>query len=183
MLLKKTNIEGCFIIELNQFTDDRGWFSRLFCKDSLAELGIDFEIKQINQSFNAKKHTFRGLHMQQPPFSEGKIVRCIAGSVQDVVLDLRKDSETFLQTQDFLLSATKHECLYIPKGLAHGFLTLEDASALSYFHDTNYEPGSEFCVRYNDPLIQLELKENIEHISQKDTAYALLPTDFKGFEL
>jgi dTDP-4-dehydrorhamnose 3,5-epimerase len=183
MLLKETEIEGCFLVELNKFTDDRGWFSRLFCKDSLAKLGLDFEIKQVNHSFNTNKYTFRGLHMQKPPFSEGKIVRCVSGSVQDVVLDLRENSKTFLKSTQFLLSATKHEFLFIPKGLAHGFLTLEDASSLSYFHDTNYEPGSEFCVRYNDPKIDLKLVHNIEQISQKDLEYPSLTNDFKGFQL
>jgi dTDP-4-dehydrorhamnose 3,5-epimerase len=183
MLLKETEIEGCYLIELNTFTDDRGWFSRLFCKDSLEKAGLNFEIKQVNQSFNAKKYTFRGMHMQKPLFTEGKIVRCISGAVQDVVLDLRKDSNTFLKSTSFLLSEEKNECLYIPKGLAHGFLTLKDASALSYFHDTNYEPGSEFCVRHNDPMIQLELLHDIKHISEKDLGYPLLTNEFKGFEL
>jgi dTDP-4-dehydrorhamnose 3,5-epimerase len=183
MLLKETEIEGCYLIELNTFTDDRGWFSRLFCKDSLAKLGLEFEIKQINQSFNAKKHTFRGMHMQKPPFTEGKIVRCISGEVQDIVLDLRKNSNTFLKSTSFLLSEEKNECLFIPKGLAHGFLTLKDESSLTYFHDTNYEPGSEFCVRYNDPRIRLNLLHDIKLISEKDLGYPLLTNEFKGFEL
>lgn len=183
MQLRKTAIEGCFIIELSKISDERGSFSRLFCRDSLASLGIDFNIQQINQSINSQKHTFRGMHMQQPPYSEGKIVRCVNGAVQDFMLDLRKGSQTFLKSQHLLLSEEKHEILYIPKGIAHGFLTLNDTTILSYFHDTNYTPGAEFCVRFNDPLIHLELLNPIEHISQKDTTYPLLTNDFKGFEL
>ncbi len=183
MRLKETDIEGCFLVESTAFSDERGWFSRLFCQDTLRKEGIDFEIKQINQSFNAKQFTFRGMHMQMPPYSETKIVRCISGSVQDFVLDLRKNSNTFLKSIQFNLTAEKHEFLIIPKGLAHGFLTLEDATSLTYFHDTNYTPGSEFCVRFDDPLIQLNCTSPIEHISQKDTEYPLLTHDFKGFEL
>lgn len=178
----KTEIEDCYLIELSPFNDERGWFSRLFCQDTLMQMGIDFQIKQMNQSFNVHPFTFRGMHMQRPPFSEGKIVHCVKGAVQDFVLDMREDSETFLKSLSFHLNENDFKALYIPKGLAHGFLTLEENSSLTYLHDTNYTPEAEFGVRFDDPQINLIIEQDIRHISEKDLSYSLLK-DFKGFKL
>ena len=104
MKFTKTDIPGCFLIELSAFRDERGWFSRLFCQDTFLKEGIDFQVRQINQSMNKERHTFRGMHMQRPPFSEGKIVRCVSGAVQDFVLDLRLGSPTLLKTSSVISS-------------------------------------------------------------------------------
>lgn len=182
MKFTKTDIPGCFLIELSAFRDERGWFSRLFCQDTFLKEGIDFQVRQINQSMNKERHTFRGMHMQRPPFSEGKIVRCVSGAVQDFVLDLRLGSPTLLKTSSFHLSENDEKLLYIPKGVAHGFLTLEESSSLTYLHDTNYAPEAEFGVRFDDPAIDLILPYAIRNISEKDVSYPLL-SDFKGFKI
>lgn len=182
MKFTETDIAGCFLIELSSFKDDRGWFSRLFCQDTFLKEGIHFQVRQMNQSMNKEPFTFRGMHMQRPPFSEGKIIRCVAGAVQDFVLDLRAESATFLKTKSFHLEENDGKLLYIPKGLAHGFLTLKEYSSLTYLHDTDYTPEAEFGVRFNDPAIDLVLPHPIRSISEKDVSYPLL-TDFKGFKL
>lgn len=138
MIFTETLLKGSYIIELSAFTDDRGWFARTYCKNEFAAIGHTAEWVQMNHSFTKDKGAIRGMHYQLPPFSEIKMVRCIAGAVYDVIVDLRKDSPTFLQWYGTELSAANKKMLYIPEGFAHGFQTLQNDCELIYHHSQFY---------------------------------------------
>lgn len=143
-------------------------------------MGLDKEFVQINQSINHKIGTFRGLHFQRPPYGDTKLIRCISGKVYDVLVDVRKDSETFLKYVGLELSEENKKMLFVPEGFAHGFITLEDNSQLIYHHTTIYKPGFEDGVNYNDPKLELKLPIDIRVISQKDSNIPLIDNQFKG---
>jgi dTDP-4-dehydrorhamnose 3,5-epimerase len=178
----KTDLEGLLIIEPNPFEDKRGWFMRTFSEDIFQSQIHDFSSKwlQMNHSFTKKKHTWRGFHFQLPPFQETKLVRCVRGEVVDIVIDIRKGSQTFLKTYKIELSAVNKKMLYIPKGFAHGFLTLKNNTELIYLHDQYYNSDSECGIRINDPLIKLDLEFSPKHISTRDLNHELLFNKFKG---
>jgi dTDP-4-dehydrorhamnose 3,5-epimerase len=156
---------------------------RTYCEELFKKNIPNFDSKwvQMNHSFNAEKATWRGLHFQKPPFQETKLVRCIAGSIIDYVLDLRNDSPTFLKSYQIELSATNKKMLYIPKGFAHGFLTLENNTEILYLHDENYTPTHEDGIRHNDSFINLDFPIAILHISERDQNHRLLTKEFKGY--
>jgi dTDP-4-dehydrorhamnose 3,5-epimerase len=169
-----TKIEDVFIIEPEKKGDDRGWFMRTFDLDLFKENIPSFDCNwvQINQSYNKNKYTWRGFHYQMYPFEETKIVRCISGSVLDCVLDLREYSKTYLQTLQIELSSFNNTMLYIPKGCAHGYLTLEDNCELIYFHDEYYNPAFESGVKFDDKKISFTLPFTPKIISDKDCNYS-----------
>lgn len=138
---------------------------------------------QINHSFNAKKGTFRGMHFQNQPNAEGKLIRCISGGVVDFVVDLRKGSVTFLRWIKVELNSKNRQMIFIPKGCAHGFQTLEDDTELVYHHTVSYRKESDSGVRFDDPLINIKLPLEISMISEKDKSHVLLDVNFKGIEL
>jgi dTDP-4-dehydrorhamnose 3,5-epimerase len=182
MKFVKTNFEGLYIIEPNLLRDERGWFMRTFDALLFNEVipNLNKEWKQVNHSHNSKKGTFRGLHYQNPPFQETKLIRCISGSVIDFALDLRKNSNTFLKIFKIELSAENNKMLLLPRGFAHGFFTLQDNSDLLYFHDEFYNPECEAGIYFLDPLIidQIDIIPLI--ISKKDLNYKKLNKEFKG---
>ena len=180
MIFTPTQLEKVFLIDLQQVGDSRGWFSRTYCKNEFAAIGHDKEWVQLNHSFTAKKGTIRGMHFQVPPFSEIKMVRCIAGAVLDVVIDLRKESPTFLQWIGAELSAANKRMIYIPEGFAHGFQCLEENCELLYHHSAFYTPGAEGGIRYNDPLIGIEWPLELADISERDKNHPFLNENFKG---
>jgi len=180
MKFSETKLKGLYMIEPEPFRDDRGLFFRSFCKKEFFEVGLEKEFVQINQSINLKKYTFRGLHYQVKPFQDSKLIRCINGKVLDIIVDVRKKSETFLNTFTIELSSKNKRMLYVPEGFAHGFLTLEDNSQLIYHHTSYYQPGFEGEINYNDPKIQLDLPHSIDVISKKDVEISLLNDKFKG---
>ena len=165
--------EGVYIIEPVLFEDERGWFARTFCKNEFAEIGHTKEWVQINHSFTNKKGAIRGMHYQLPPFSEIKLVRCISGAVFDVVIDLRRDSATYLQWLGLELSAKNKKMVYIPEGFAHGFQTLSDDVELIYHHSQFYAPGVEGGIRYDDPKINIEWPVEVTVVSGRDKEHAL----------
>ena len=134
----------------------------------------------MNHASNYKAGTLRGMHAQKNPFQEVKLVRCIKGAVWDVVIDLRQNSNTFLQYYATELSEQNARSILIPKGFAHGYLTLKDHCDLIYHHTSSYTPGYEFCVRYDDPFINIEWPEKVKIISQKDLSYINIDQTFKG---
>ncbi|MFT4152587.1 dTDP-4-dehydrorhamnose 3,5-epimerase [Parafilimonas sp.] len=180
MIFFETILQGNYIIELEPFTDERGWFARYFCKDEFKQIGHTKEWLQMNHSFTNKKGSLRGMHYQLPPFSEIKMVRCIAGIVFDVVVDLRKKSPTFLQWFGTELSASNKKMMYIPEGFAHGFQCLSDGCELLYHHTEYYKPNVEGGIKYDDTGINIQWPLAVTIISERDKSHPYLDKNFKG---
>ncbi len=179
----KTKLKGLFVIEPELREDNRGNFHRVFCQDELKQIGYNKSIVQINQTFNKKKGTIRGMHFQYPPMAEIKMVRCIAGSIFDVVIDLRANSSTYLQWHSEILSAENNKMVYIPEGFAHGFQTLEDKSGIVYLHTEFYSSELESAVRYNDPIFNILWPLELTEISKRDKDHPLIDGNFKRISL
>lgn len=180
MIFTETILKGSYVIELNAFTDERGWFARTYCKKEFSTIGHHEEWVQMNHSFTKNKGTVRGMHFQLPPFSEIKLVRCIAGAVYDVIIDVRKNSATFLQSFGVELSAHNKKMIYIPAGFAHGFQTLSNDCELIYHHSQFYTSGAEDGIRYNDPKLNINWPLAVNNISERDNRHGLLDVNFKG---
>ena len=169
MKIDKTNIEGAYIIQNNYIEDERGYFLRLFCNDELKKAGIDFEVKQSNMSYSAKKGTLRGMHYQAEPYGEIKVVRCIKGAVFDAIADIRKDSPTYGKHFTVELSEENGKMIYIPPYVAHGFQTLEDDSMVSYFLSSAFMPDAYGYLRWDDKLFNIKWPKCKNRImSEKD---------------
>lgn len=180
MQITATDLQDCYIIEADKFGDERGYFSPYFIKNNLKSIDIDFHVVQCNRSMSSKG-VVRGLHFQKQPYTQAKIVEVIAGAALDIVLDLRKDSPTYMEHRAFLLTAADSQLLYVPKGFAHGFLALEDNTVFQYLIDNDYRPEAEDGVLLDDPCLGIdwtELKKcyNIDEYitSDKDRKYILL---------
>jgi len=180
MIFTQTSLKGAYMIEPEPFADERGWFARTYCKKEFAQIGHEAEWVQLNHSFTKQKGTIRGMHYQLPPFSEIKLVRCIAGEVFDVIIDLRRDSPTFLQWFGTELSAANKKMMYIPEGFAHGFQTLSDDAELIYHHSQFYAPGVEGGIRFDDPKLNIEWPLPVATMSERDKGHAVLDDDFEG---
>lgn len=178
--IEKTPFDKLYIINEDIHSDMRGSFSKIFSFDMYQEILYQEQIKQINYSRNTTKGTFRGFHFQYPPFNETKVVKCIKGKVLDMVIDIRKNSKTFLKLFSIELSQNDHKMLLIPNGFAHGFLTLEDNSELLYLHTQEYVPNSEGGINLLDPKLKVELPIEIRVISDKDKNYDFIKQDFLG---
>lgn len=177
MNIEKTNIEGAYIIQNNYIKDERGYFLRLFCNDELKKKGLDFEVKQSNMSYSAKKGTLRGMHYQMPPYAEIKVFRCIKGAVFDAIADIRKDSPTYGKHFTVELSEENGKMIYIPPYVAHGIQTLEDDSMVVYFVSELYVPNSLAYLRWDDKFFNIKWPKCENRImSEKDRN---IP-DFKG---
>lgn len=183
MLIEDTRINGVKIIKMQPICDERGYFVREFCQKELVEIKAEIIIEQINHSMTQKKGSVRGLHFQYPPHAELKIVRCIKGSIFDVAVDLRKNSPTYLQLHEEILSADNMKALIVPEGCAHGFQTLEDNVELLYFHTESYCKEAEGTVRYDDPTLGIKWPLAVENISEKDVCGSLIGKDFKEMEI
>lgn len=152
----ETGIEGVKILVPKIFGDKRGWFYEVYNKETFKELGLDYDFIQDNESFNLQKGTLRGLHFQRGEASQAKLVRCIKGIVMDVAVDLRKSSPTFGKWTKAILSAeTKHQLL-IPRGFAHGYVTMTPGAQFAYKVDNKYSPKDERFLRWNDPDIGID---------------------------
>ncbi len=174
MIFQKTKIKDVYIIEPELKTDERGYFGRFFCKKELAEIGVNFDIVQINRSLNKKKGTLRGIHFQKHPKSEDKIVQCISGAIYDVAVDLRRDSETYGQWASVELTQDNKKMFLIPKGCAHGFQSLEENSEILYFISEFYSPEYESGVRYNDSLLNIKWPIKNPIILERDKNWPLI---------
>jgi dTDP-4-dehydrorhamnose 3,5-epimerase len=180
MRFTPTPLSGSFVIDLQPFEDERGWFARFYCKDEFAQIGHTREWVQMNHSFTREKGAVRGMHFQLPPFRETKMVRCISGCVYDVIVDLRSGSPGFLKVFGAELSAGNKKMLYIPEGFAHGFQVLEENSELIYLHTETYQPGSEGGIRYDDPMLGIIWPQAVTTVSERDRSHPLLTENFKG---
>ena len=183
MKILQRHFKDALVVEPEPFVDHRGMFARLFCQNEMEQLGVRKPIRQINHSLTKKKGAVRGMHFQHPPKAEIKIVICLRGSVFDVLIDLRKDSDTFLNWHGEILSAQNRKMMVIPEGFAHGFQTLEADTELLYLHTEFFSPEHESGVRYDDPMINISWSLEITEISKKDQNYPLLSADFKGIQL
>jgi dTDP-4-dehydrorhamnose 3,5-epimerase len=183
MIFHETALAGAYVIDLEPFSDDRGLFARTFCKREFAAIGHDKEFVQFNHSHSNQKGTLRGMHYQRPPHAEIKLIRCIRGSVFDVIVDLRHQSPTFLQYVGVELSEQNLRMIYVPEGFAHGFQTLQDHCELIYHHTAFYAPDSDGGIRYNDPKLGIVWPLALTTISEKDKNFPLLSDAFAGMVL
>jgi dTDP-4-dehydrorhamnose 3,5-epimerase len=180
MTFTPTTLQGSYIIEATRSGDDRGWFARTYCADEFSQIDHKGEWVQMNHSYTAKKGTVRGMHYQLPPYREIKLVRCIRGKIFDVIVDIRKDSSTFLKWFGAELTDSAMNMLYIPEGFAHGFQTLTDDCELIYHHSEFYTPGAEGGIRYNDPMVNIRWPLDVTIISDRDKNHPALTENFKG---
>jgi dTDP-4-dehydrorhamnose 3,5-epimerase len=170
-----TSLDGAWIVELQLHKDDRGFFGRTYCSQEFGNQGLVSGFVQCNTSWNARKGTIRGLHYQLPPSSEAKLVRCTAGALLDVIVDLRPASPTYLGTYSVELTAANRLALYIPELFAHGFQTLEDSTEVFYQMTEFYDPKLGRGLRYNDPKLGIHWPLSVASISTQDISWPLLP--------
>jgi dTDP-4-dehydrorhamnose 3,5-epimerase len=168
MDFKETLISGNYLIDLDFKKDLRGFFARFFCNDEFLEHGLNTDWVQFNNSLSSKKGTLRGPHIQMAPHEETKLVKCVQGSVWDVAIDLRKNSKTFGKWHGAELDSKKGTMMYIPNGVAHGVLSLQDNSEIIYMTSSKYSPKNEISVLWNDPLINIKwpIKPSIMSIKE-----------------
>ena len=176
-------IPGLKKIERFRSKDNRGYFSRIFCVNELQAINFFGKVAQVNQSYTAKKAVIRGMHYQNAPYSENKIVMCLRGKVWDVVVDLRKDSPTFLSHYAEELSEENGSGFLIPRGLAHGFQTLVNNCELLYFHSAFYEKSSESAIKYDDPTLAIQWPLPVTDISERDQNHPSINIQFTGIKL
>lgn len=178
MKFEATPLHGAFTIELDRFGDDRGFFARAYCRREFEEVGLVTSFVQVNDSLSAQKGTLRGMHYQIGEDAETKLVRCIKGSLYDIILDVRPESPTFGRHFGVELSALNRRMLYVPKGFAHSFITLEDDTEAFYFVDAFYAPEAERGVRWNDPKFAVEWPNQPTVISSKDASWPDFDPDY-----
>lgn len=171
MNFNETNLLGVFTIDLERRSDERGFFARTWCQKEFLDHGLNSNLIQCSISLNSKKGTLRGMHYQTAPFAEAKVVRCTAGSIYDVILDLRRQSPTFKQWFGAELSATNRRSLYVAEGCAHGFVTMADDTEVLYQMSEFYHPESSHGVRWNDPAFQIDWPQDVAIISERDRTY------------
>lgn len=172
-----TNLTNAWLVESERHEDERGYFARLRCSGEFRQQGLPATFVQTNFSHNKSPGTFRGLHFQMPPSREGKLVRCVAGLMSDVIVDLRPGSPSFLQHQWFELSPEKLQALFVPTGFAHGFLTRKADTSVLYEMTDAYAPELGRGLRWNDPALGIELPADVVAIHPRDAAYADLDVD------
>ncbi len=168
MIFRETPLVGAFILEAERIADERGFFARTYSRGELADRGLDPEIAQCSVSFNHRRGTLRGLHFQAAPFEEAKLVRCTRGSIWDVIVDVRPGSPTRGRHFAVVLSAEARNALYIPKGMAHGFITLEDAAEVFYQISAPYSAEHTRGYRWDDPTFAIPWPEPATVISERD---------------
>lgn len=174
MKFTETRVHGAYVIDVQRIGDHRGYFGRLWCEKEMQEMGLVSQIKQANTGFSPMKGTLRGLHYQTPPHQEVKIVRCTRGCVFDVVVDLRKNSPTYLKWHGLELNPDNASMLYVPQGCATGYLTLEENSEIYYLTSAFYAPEHATGVRFDDPAFNIEWPSYINLLSDIDRSWPYL---------
>lgn len=169
-----TPLNDAFLIDLQPIGDERGFFARTFCKAAFARHGLNPEVNQCNLAYSKQAGTLRGMHLQLPPASEAKLVRCLRGAIFDVIVDCRRDSATFLQHFAVELSACEHRALYVPEQFAHGYQTLTDDTEVMYQVSASYSPDHERGLRYDDPGLDIHWPLPPLGVTQKDRNWALI---------
>jgi dTDP-4-dehydrorhamnose 3,5-epimerase len=174
MIFTETKLAGAYFIDVEPFADSRGFFTRTFCRNDFAARGLNFDIVQSNLAFNFKKGTLRGIHFQYPPFAEAKLVRCTRGAIVDLIVDLRPESPTYLESVSVELTVENRRSLYVPERFGHSYQVLEDNTEVSYDINEFYAPAAARSLRYDDPLLGLEWPLAVTDISEKDKNAPLL---------
>ena len=176
MLFHKTTLQDAVLIDLEKRGDDRGFFARTFCEREFAAQGLETRFVQQNASSSAHKGTLRGMHFQRGDDAEVKLIRCLRGTILDVIIDIRPESSTYKHWEGFELSDQTHRMLYVPRGFAHGFITLTDDVEVTYLVSAFYAPGAEGGLRWNDPAFAITWPMEPTVMSDKDKAWP----DFAG---
>lgn len=171
MIFESTAVDGAFVVRPEPRTDDRGHFARLWCSEEFGARGLVDHIVQLNAGFSHKAGTLRGMHYQLPPHAEVKLARCTRGAVFDVVIDLRRGSPTFRRWAGVTLTPDNGAMMYVPEGCAHGYITLEDNSELTYATSQTYAPASARGVRYDDPAFALDWPRAATVVSAADLGW------------
>jgi len=172
MIFTETKLKGAFVIEIEKLMDERGYFARAWCQREFREHGLETNFVQFNVSDSLVKGTVRGMHYQDPPYAETKLVRCTGGAVFDVMVDLRPDSPTFLQWISEILTPENGKMMYIPKGFAHGFQTLANQSMVFYQVSEFFAPDYYRGVRWNEPQLAITWPGDVTVISERDKNWA-----------
>lgn len=176
MKFAETRLEGAFILEMEPHRDERGFFARTWCREEFEAHHLNPELAQCSTSFNKRRGTLRGLHYQDDPYAEAKLVRCTRGAIYDLIVDVRPGSKTFKQWLSVELTADNLLMLYIPEGFAHGFQTLEDDTEVFYQISEFYHPECSRGIRWNDPLFDLRWPIVSRIMSERDENFP----DFKA---
>jgi dTDP-4-dehydrorhamnose 3,5-epimerase len=198
MIFSETKLKGAYIIDIEKLVDERGFFARSWCQHEFEAHGLNPRLVQCNISFNLKKGTMRGMHYQADPYEEAKVVRCVRGSIYDVIIDIRPDSATYCHWTGVELSSpcfhlppsisplpvdcspstahsspltANYNMLYVPEGFAHGFLTLEDDTEVFYQMSEFHAPNHARGFRWNDPAFRVEWPADVQVISDRDRSY------------
>ena len=178
-----TPLSGLRLLQRKRIEDTRGFLSRFYCSEELENYGLDKPINQINHTFTRQKGAVRGLHYQQPPHTEIKLVSCLKGEIFDVVVDLRRNSPTFLHWHGEVLSESNQRSLLIPTGFAHGFQTLTEDCELIYLHTAPYVKEAEAAFNVIDPRVGIEWPLEITELSERDRSHPMIKLDFEGMVL
>ena len=171
MIFTETELKGAYIIEIEKLKDHRGFFARSWCQNEFKDHGLRSVWSQANVSYNKKMGTLRGMHYQLSPYEETKLVRCTRGGIYDVIIDLRPASPTYTQWIGVELTAESYKMLYVPENFAHGFITLEDDTEVTYQVSQFYTPGSERGIRWDDPAFSIDWPIEVQVISDKDKSW------------
>jgi dTDP-4-dehydrorhamnose 3,5-epimerase len=171
MKFHASSLKGAYVIEQERRGDDRGFFARAFCADEFRRAGLESQFVQVNDALSAKKGTLRGMHYQVGNAAEVKVVRCIRGALFDMILDLRPESPTFGKSFGAELTAENRLMMYVPRGFAHGLVTLTENTEAFYLVSDYYAPEAERGVRWNDPTFDLQWPAAVTEISAKDSRW------------
>jgi dTDP-4-dehydrorhamnose 3,5-epimerase len=168
MIFTETTLQGAFLIDLEKKEDERGFFARYFCQSEFGKMGLETNWVQINNSLSIEKGTLRGLHFQTAPFEEVKLVRCVRGAIWDVIVDLRKESVSFGHWFGAELTEANKTMIYVPKGFAHGFISLLPNTELIYLVSEYYNTDADTCLKWDDPAVDINWPIQPSVISDKD---------------
>ena len=174
MIFTETGLPGAYVIEPKLLNDQRGFFARVWCRNELLQHGLSGELVQSNIGFSYRKGTVRGLHFQRVPHAEAKIVRCTRGAVFDVIVDLRPDSPTYRRWFGAPLTPENRKMMYVPEGMATGYMTLEDETEVNYHTSQFFAPESAFGVRFDDPAFGIEWPLEATVVSDQDRGWPLM---------
>lgn len=174
MIFTPTPIDGAYIVDIERREDERGFFARMYCHEEFAAAGLEPTVRQGNLSYNVHTGTLRGMHFQQAPHQETKLVRCTRGAVFDVIVDLREDAPSYLTHVAVRLDADNYRAVYVPRYCAHGYLTLESGSEVSYLVSADYTPGHAGGLRYDDPALGIDWPAPANIVSAQDRAWPLI---------